>query len=248
MNVEIINLIALLASRPQGLRVLATTGHIHHGSTRFPVIPLVVLALVIAGVIYAIRRSHKIRQTRQPGAWQHDQSRRYAAQSSDTDPIFDKMANDAKRAVKQSEEEARSRRSDHIDPEHFLLGIASEPETVGARALALCGAPPQLIVAATNRRTGAPGGEPRTGTIPISPSGTAVLQHALRESERLGHDYIGTGHLALGCLTVSDGLTAEVLINLGVTCNDLCQAVITLACTDPPKFSTKRVQWQRAGS
>ena len=244
-------LIALLAAfRPEGLRVLATTGHIHHGGTRFPVIPLVVLVLVlvIAGVIYAIRRSHKPRQTRQPDAWQHDQSRRYAAQSTDADPIFDKMANDAKRAVKQAEEEARSRRSDHIGSEHFLLGIASEPETVGARSLALCAARPQIIVAAINRRTGVPGGEPRTGTIPIRPSGTAVLEYALRESARLGHDYVGTGHLALGCLTASDGLAAGILNNLGVTYNDLRQAVAKFAPADPPKFSTKRAQWEQPGS
>jgi Clp amino terminal domain, pathogenicity island component len=249
MNVEIIKLITLLAAfRPEGLRVLATTGHIHHDGTRYPVIPLVVLVFVIAGVIYALRCSQRRRQAHQPDIWQQDQSRRYAAQSGDADPVFDRMANDGKRVVKQSEEEARSRRSDHIDPEHLLLGIAAEPETVGARSLALCGAPPQLINAAMSGHIGVAGGEPRTGKIPISPSGTSVLQHALRESERLGHDYVGTGHLALGCLTVSDGLAAEVLNNLGVTSNDLRQAVATLARTEPPRFSTKRAQWRQAGS
>ena len=164
-------LIALLAAfRPEGLRVLATTGHIHHGGTRFPVIPLVVLVLVIAGVIYAIRRSHKPRQTRQPDAWQHDQSRRYAAQSTDADPIFDKMANDAKRAVKQAEEEARSRRSDHIGSEHFLLGIASEPETVGARSLASARRPPR---SSSPRSTGAPASQAASPAQARSPSGPA---------------------------------------------------------------------------
>jgi hypothetical protein len=45
-----------------------------------------------------------------------------------------------------------------------------------------------------------------------------------------------------------DGLAAEVLNNLGVTSNDLRQAVAMLARTEPPRFSTKRAQWQQAGS
>ncbi len=178
--------------------------------------------------------------------------KRYAARPSDADPkrpsVFDAMANDGKRVVKQSEEEARSRRSGHRGTEHFLLAIAAESESVGARSLTLCGAPPPVIVAAINGRIGVPSGEPSTGKIPPTPDGSAVLEHALRESVRLGHDYVGTGHLALGCLTVQDGLAAEILNNLGVTYNDLRQAVIKLAPTDAPKFGDKRVDWEQPGS
>jgi hypothetical protein len=164
--------------------------------------------------------------------------KRYAAQPGDAGPnlsgVFDRMVNDGKRAVVHAQEEARRRQVGYIGTEHILLGVVAGPECVGARSLAQCGATPQIIVAAINGRIGVPNGEPRTGKIPFTPKGKAVLEHAPRESARLGHDYVGTGHLALGCLTVKDGLAAEILTNLGVTYEVLRQAVVELAPADPP--------------
>ncbi len=77
-------------------------------------------------------------------------------------------------------------------------------------------------------------GPPGTAKLPFTGNGKAVLDHALRESVRLGHDYVGTGHLALGCLTVQDGLAAEILGNLGVTYVGLRAAVVELAPAEPP--------------
>jgi Clp amino terminal domain, pathogenicity island component len=165
--------------------------------------------------------------------------KRYAPQAGDADPkrlptVYAKMVNDGKRVVVHAQEEARRRRAGFISTEHFLLGLADEPECVGARSLARCGAVPQVVAAAVNGRIGVPAGEPRTDALPFTPDGKAVLEHAARESVRLGHDYVGTGHLALGCLTVSGGLAAEVLGNLGVTYDELRAAVVELAPADPP--------------
>jgi hypothetical protein len=164
--------------------------------------------------------------------------KRYATPAGEAAPklpgVYAKMVNDGKRAVVHAQEEARRRQTGYIGTEHLLLGVAAEPECVGAKSLAQCGAAPQIIIGAINGRIGVPSGEPRTDKLPFTPKGKAVLEHALRESARLGHDYVGTGHLALGCLTVKDGLAAEILTNLGVTYDDLRQAVVTLAPADPP--------------
>jgi ATP-dependent Clp protease ATP-binding subunit ClpA len=164
--------------------------------------------------------------------------KRYATPAGEAAPrlpsVYAKMVNDGKRAVVHAQEEARRRQGGYIGTEHLLLGVAAEPECVGAQSLASCGAAAQVVVAAINGRIGVPAGEPRTDQIPFTPKGKAVLEHALRESARLGHDYVGTGHLALGCLTVKDGLAAEILTNLGVTYDDLRQAVVMLAPADPP--------------
>ena len=95
-------------------------------------------------------------------------------------------------------------------------------------------ASPQVVAAAINGRVGVPTGEPSTDNLPFTPGGKSVLEHAVRESVRLGHDYVGTGHLALGCLTVKDGLAAEILGNLGVTYDELRAAVVDFAPADPP--------------
>ncbi len=84
-------------------------------------------------------------------------------------------------------------------------------------------------MAAVDGQIGRPTGEPRTATLPFTANAKAVLEHALRESLRLGHDYIGTGHLALGCVTVRDGRASETLRNLGVSYDSLREAVAELS-------------------
>ncbi len=164
--------------------------------------------------------------------------KRYTAQSGHGRTtgylVYDTMVSDAKRVVVHAQEEARRRQTGYISTEHLLLGVAAEPESVGARALGRCGAGPEVIIAAINGRIGVPHGEPGTAKLPFTGNGKAALEHALRESVRLGHDYVGTGHLALGCLTVQDGLAAELLDNLGVTYTGLRAAVVELAPADPP--------------
>jgi ATP-dependent Clp protease ATP-binding subunit ClpA len=47
----------------------------------------------------------------------------------------------------------------------------------------------------------------------------------LRESVRLGHEYIGTEHIALAILTVPEAMSGEILRNLGVTYEGLRDAI-----------------------
>ena len=129
----------------------------------------------------------------------------------------------------RSRKQARHRHANRIDTEHLLLGLCGEPDATGALALARCDAPPETITAAINGRIGLPSAEKETEKLPFSPAGQRVLQHALREALRLDHDYVGTGHLALGCLTVTEGTASEVLVNLGVTYDALRDAVKDLS-------------------
>jgi hypothetical protein len=157
--------------------------------------------------------------------------KRYATPTNDEDTrkrpaFFDRMLPPAKHVIVNAQEQARRRRQGYIGTEHLLLGLTSEPDDIGARALARCGAPVEVIVAAVNGRIGVPAGEPLPDKLPFTSKAKAVLEHALRESVRLGHTYVGTGHLALACLTVQDGLSAGVLGNLGVTYENLREAVV----------------------
>ncbi len=56
-----------------------------------------------------------------------------------------------------------------------------------------------------------------SGHIPFAQSAKDVLALALRESEALGHDYIGTEHILLGLIDDADSGAARVLTGLGVT-------------------------------
>jgi ATP-dependent Clp protease ATP-binding subunit ClpC len=150
--------------------------------------------------------------------------------------FFEKMVNPGRRAIVAAQREAIRRRVRYIGTEHILLGVVAEPECAGAKALAACGSGPQVVTAAINGRIGVPGPDPEQagGHLPFTVKGKSVLEHTLRESVRLGHDFIGTAHLALACITVKDGMAAEILANLGVGYEDLRQAVAELAPSEQP--------------
>jgi ClpA/ClpB-like protein len=149
--------------------------------------------------------------------------------------VFEKMVNPGRRAIVAAERESLRRHVGYIGTEHLLLGVVTKPECVGARALAACGSGPQIVTAAINGRVGLPGEPaPGAGRVPFTNKAKSVLDHAIRESVRLGHDFVGTGHLALGCLTVSGGMAGEVLANLGVSYDDLRKAVTELAPEEQP--------------
>jgi ATP-dependent Clp protease ATP-binding subunit ClpC len=55
------------------------------------------------------------------------------------------------------------------------------------------------------------------GKIPQTQNAIKVIEYAIEEARNLNHGYIGTEHILLGLLRVSEGIAAQVLANLGVT-------------------------------
>jgi ATP-dependent Clp protease ATP-binding subunit ClpA len=77
------------------------------------------------------------------------------------------------------------------------------------------------------------GGKPvPSGHIPFTRRAKKTLELSLRESLRLGHKYIGTGHILLGILREGEGLAAQVLANTGV---DLAELRDDVTRRIPPK-------------
>jgi len=59
----------------------------------------------------------------------------------------------------------------------------------------------------------------------LSESARRVLTLAQEEAQRLNHSNIGTEHLLLGLVRISDGVAAKVLANLGIPLNKVHSAV-----------------------
>jgi ATP-dependent Clp protease ATP-binding subunit ClpC len=55
-----------------------------------------------------------------------------------------------------------------------------------------------------------------------------VLELSLRESQQLGHDYIGTEHILLGLVREGEGVAAQVLVKLGANLSRARGQVIEL--------------------
>ena len=55
------------------------------------------------------------------------------------------------------------------------------------------------------------------GKIQQTQNAIKVIECAIEEARHLNHDYIGTEHILLGLLRVSEGIASQVLANLGVS-------------------------------
>ena len=75
------------------------------------------------------------------------------------------------------------------------------------------------------------------GDPQFTPSAKKVLELAAEESQKLGHNYIGTEHLLLGLIQEGEGVAARSLENLGITYEKSRDMVINLLGGTFPKFS-----------
>ena len=141
--------------------------------------------------------------------------------------MFEKFTDRARRVVVLAQEEARLLNHDYIGTEHLLLGLIHEGEGVAARALESLGISLEDVrrnVEEMIRR----GQHELSGHIPFTPRAKKVLELSLRESQQLGHDYIGTEHILLGLIREGEGVAAQVLVKLGADLNRVRQQVLQL--------------------
>ncbi|HEG44612.1 MAG TPA: ATP-dependent Clp protease ATP-binding subunit, partial [Phycisphaerales bacterium] len=55
-----------------------------------------------------------------------------------------------------------------------------------------------------------------------------VIEYAIEEARALNHNYVGTEHILLGLLRETEGVAAQVLMNLGLKLEDVRQEVLNL--------------------
>lgn len=153
--------------------------------------------------------------------------KRYApAADAPSSPLFSRMEPDCKQVIMNAQEAARQRQASYIGTEHLLLGIASEPKSLGAKALSESGASPKTLIAAINGRIGIPSGTPSSDEPPFTVAAKSTLERSLRESLRLGANHVGTEHLVLSILTAHEGIAMEVLGNLGVSYDSVRSSIL----------------------
>jgi len=108
----------------------------------------------------------------------------------------------ARTAVVTAQRVARDAENIEIGPEHLILGLLGDTESLAIAILQAQGAEPEQIRAAITL-------PPATGQtldlVPFSGPAKKVLELTFREALRLGHNYIGTEHILLALLEAEDG-------------------------------------------
>ena len=141
--------------------------------------------------------------------------------------MFERFTDRARRVVVLAQEEARMLNHNYIGTEHILLGLIHEGEGVAAKALESLGISLDAVRQQVEEIIGQ-GQQAPSGHIPFTPRTKKVLELALRESQQLGHNYIGTEHILLGLIREGDGVAAQVLVKLGADLNRVRQQVLQL--------------------
>jgi ATP-dependent Clp protease ATP-binding subunit ClpC len=142
--------------------------------------------------------------------------------------MFQRFTDRARRVVVLAQHEARTLDHGYIGTEHLLLGLIDEGQGVAANALTSMGISLDQMRRAVQDTIGR-GTEPlsESGHIPFTPRAKKVLELSLRESQQLGHTYIGTEHLLLALIR-EEGVGAQLLAGAGVDLDRARQQVIAL--------------------
>ena len=142
--------------------------------------------------------------------------------------MFQRFTDRARRVVVLAQHEARTLDHGYIGTEHILLGLIDEGQGVAATALTSMGISLDEMRQAVQDTIGR-GAEPlpESGHIPFTPRAKKVLELSLRESQQLGHTYIGTEHILLALIR-EEGVGAQLLAGAGVDLDRARQQVIEL--------------------
>ena len=157
--------------------------------------------------------------------------------------MFERFTPRARRVVVGAQEQARGLGHNYIGTEHILLGLLTEPEGVGARALDRFGITLSGVRAEVTAIVGTSDDQVK-GHIPFTPRAKKTLEIALREALELHHNYIGTEHLLLGLMREKDGVGAQIL------CKSADLDAIRMAVLDlvPAGQATPGRRWLRRRS
>jgi hypothetical protein len=122
----------------------------------------------------------------------------------------------ARQVVAGAQEEARATGYSEVGPEHVLLALVADADSLAAKVIAAQGAELDRVRSLVTAALGeGPGAAP--GHLGFSGGARQLLGVTLREAVRLGHNYIGTEHILLGLLDDEATVPAALLGGLGVT-------------------------------
>jgi ATP-dependent Clp protease ATP-binding subunit ClpC len=109
--------------------------------------------------------------------------------------------------------------------EHLLLALTEDVDSLAAKVLARAGITPPVVRQAIEARIGR-GDAPPAAPKELVPRLRRALGLAIAEADRLGHGFVGTGHLLLGLLREGQGIAAGVLTTHGADLEDLTEATL----------------------
>ena len=127
--------------------------------------------------------------------------------------MYDRFTDKARLLLQQTYAVSQRLGHDFVHPEHILLGLLESPATLARTILTGGNADIAALCRSLEEQLRSP-----TYDGPSRPrGGKRIMEGAIEEARRHGHDWVGTEHFLLGLLREREGLTSDVVRELGLT-------------------------------
>ncbi|MDI6709781.1 MAG: ATP-dependent Clp protease ATP-binding subunit [Thermoanaerobacterales bacterium] len=141
--------------------------------------------------------------------------------------MFGRFTKRAQKVILLAQEEARRLNYPYVGTEHLLLGLIREGEGVAAKILADLGIDAGKVKRVIEQMVET-GQGPVGVEVTLTPRAKRVLELAVDEARRLGHNYVGTEHLLLGLIREGEGVAAQILTGMGADLNKVRNLVLQM--------------------
>ena len=153
--------------------------------------------------------------------------------------MFERFTERARRIIILAQEEAKRLNHSAVGTEHILLGVVREGEGVASKVLESLNISPERVRAEIESAIGRGERSPQE-EVAFTPRAKRVLELALDEARRLGHNYIGTEHLLLGLIREGEGVAARVLEAMGADLERVRSKIVNLLGEEGTASYTKQ--------
>src|SRR6056297_1547525 len=129
--------------------------------------------------------------------------------------MFAKFTERARKVLSIAEQEALKLKHSYVGTEHILYGLIDNgvsKEVVESKIIDMIGKGQNEV----------------KGSIGLTPRSKKVLNLAMDEARKMGHNYIGTEHLLLGLIREGEGVAVRILMELNSDLENIKEEVIDL--------------------
>jgi ATP-dependent Clp protease ATP-binding subunit ClpA len=141
-----------------------------------------------------------------------------------------------------AQEEAARLGENYVSPEHLLLGLTREDDSVAARILDRLGVPQKRVREEIEQHVSR--GEVNLGQdMQLTPLAKRVIDCAYEEMRRMSEQYIGTEYLLLGVIRVEESMASKVLVKLGADLDRARRAILEMLGLDEELAARRDPNW-----
>src|SRR6266446_4421721 len=135
--------------------------------------------------------------------------------------MYHRFTDKARKVMQLTNREAQRLNHPYVGTEHILLGLVADGSGVAANILKLLHVGLGNVRNEIEKVVQSGPATVKMNTLPQTLRAQKVIEYSREESRSLNHNYVGTEHILLGLLREHEGVAAQVLMNLGLSIEEV---------------------------